>query len=36
VLRDPDTGKAERAMKAMLNMGKIDMAEIQRAVDQTA
>jgi len=36
VLRDPDTGKAERAMKAVLGMGKIDIAEIQRAVDQSA
>ncbi len=36
VLRDPDTGKAERAMRAVLSMGKIDMAEIQRAVDQAS
>jgi predicted 3-demethylubiquinone-9 3-methyltransferase (glyoxalase superfamily) len=34
VLRDPDAGKAERAMKAVLGMGKIDIAEVQRAVDQ--
>ncbi len=34
VLSDPDTGKAARAMKAVLGMGKIDIAEIQRAVDQ--
>ncbi len=31
MLKDP--GKAERAMRAMLSMGKIDMAEIQRAAD---
>jgi len=35
LVRDPDSGKAERAMRAMLSMGKIDMAEIQRAADQT-
>ena len=29
MLKDP--GKAERAMRAMVSMGKIDMAEIQRA-----
>ncbi len=29
MLKDP--GKAERAMRAMLTMGKIDMAEIERA-----
>jgi len=33
VLRDPDAGKAERAMKAVLGMGKIDIADVQRAVD---
>ena len=33
VLRDPDAAKAERAMKAVLGMGKIDIAEVQRAVD---
>ena len=32
IMRDPDTGKAERAMKAVLGMGKIDLAEVQRAV----
>ena len=35
VLRDPDGDKAQRAMKAVLGMGKIDLAEVQRAVDQT-
>jgi predicted 3-demethylubiquinone-9 3-methyltransferase (glyoxalase superfamily) len=30
---DPDPTRAERAMKAMLAMGKIDMAELQRAAD---
>ncbi len=34
VLRDPDGEKAQRAMKAVLGMGKIDLAEVQRAVDQ--
>jgi len=34
VLSGPDTGKAARAMKAVLGMGKIDIAEIRRAVDQ--
>jgi predicted 3-demethylubiquinone-9 3-methyltransferase (glyoxalase superfamily) len=34
LVRDHNSQKAERAMKAMLGMGKIDMAEIQRAVDQ--
>jgi predicted 3-demethylubiquinone-9 3-methyltransferase (glyoxalase superfamily) len=34
VLRDPDVEKAQRAMKAVLDMGKIDIAEEQRAMDQ--
>jgi len=34
ILSDPDTGKAERAMKAVLSMGKIDIAEIRRAIAQ--
>jgi predicted 3-demethylubiquinone-9 3-methyltransferase (glyoxalase superfamily) len=34
VLRDPDVEKAQRAMKAVLGMGKIDIAEVQRAIDQ--
>ena len=33
VMRDPDAAKRERAMKAMLGMGKIDVAEIQRAIE---
>jgi predicted 3-demethylubiquinone-9 3-methyltransferase (glyoxalase superfamily) len=34
VLRDPDPEKVQRAMKAVYGMGKIDIAEVQRAVDQ--
>ena len=34
LLRDPDTEKVQRAMKAVLSMGKIDIAEVQRAVDE--
>jgi predicted 3-demethylubiquinone-9 3-methyltransferase (glyoxalase superfamily) len=30
---DPDAGRAERAMKAMLGMGKIDIAAMQSAAD---
>jgi predicted 3-demethylubiquinone-9 3-methyltransferase (glyoxalase superfamily) len=33
---DPDPGRAERAMKAMLSMGKIDIAEIGRAADDVS
>ena len=33
LLRGPDVEKAQRAMKAVLGMGKIDIAEVQRAVD---
>ncbi|HZV25203.1 MAG TPA: VOC family protein [Acidothermaceae bacterium] len=33
---DPDPGRSERAMKAMLGMGKIDIAEIRRAADDVA
>jgi predicted 3-demethylubiquinone-9 3-methyltransferase (glyoxalase superfamily) len=32
--RDPDVEKAQRVIKAMLGMGKIDCAELQRAADQ--
>lgn len=32
---DPDKGRAERAMKAMLGMRKIDLAAIQAAADDT-
>jgi predicted 3-demethylubiquinone-9 3-methyltransferase (glyoxalase superfamily) len=34
-LRDPDVEKTQRVMKAMLGMGKLDIAELQRAGDQT-
>jgi predicted 3-demethylubiquinone-9 3-methyltransferase (glyoxalase superfamily) len=30
---DPDPERARRAMEAMLKMGKIDVAELQRAAD---
>jgi predicted 3-demethylubiquinone-9 3-methyltransferase (glyoxalase superfamily) len=30
---DPDPGRAQRAMKAMLGMGKIDVAALRRAAD---
>jgi predicted 3-demethylubiquinone-9 3-methyltransferase (glyoxalase superfamily) len=33
MLADPDAGRAERAMKAMLGMGKIDIAAMQSAAD---
>jgi predicted 3-demethylubiquinone-9 3-methyltransferase (glyoxalase superfamily) len=33
LLQDPDTGRAERAMKAMLEMSKIDIATLERAAD---
>jgi predicted 3-demethylubiquinone-9 3-methyltransferase (glyoxalase superfamily) len=33
LIRDPDTGRAQRAMRAMLQMSKIDIAEIERAAD---
>ncbi len=33
MLRHPDVDKAQRAMAAMLGMGKIDIAGLQRAVD---
>ena len=34
LIRDPDAEKAQRVMKAMLGMGKLDCAELQRAADQ--
>jgi predicted 3-demethylubiquinone-9 3-methyltransferase (glyoxalase superfamily) len=34
MLRDPDVEKTQRAMKAVLGMGKIDIAEVQRAAEQ--
>jgi predicted 3-demethylubiquinone-9 3-methyltransferase (glyoxalase superfamily) len=33
LLTDPDPERAQRAMKAMLSMGKIDIAEVERAAD---
>jgi predicted 3-demethylubiquinone-9 3-methyltransferase (glyoxalase superfamily) len=33
LIRDPDPARAQAAMKAMLGMTKIDIAEIQRAAD---
>ena len=34
VLGDPDVEKVQRVMKAVLGMGKIDSAELQRVADQ--
>ena len=34
LVRDPDTEKAQRVMAAMLRMGKIDVAELERAAAQ--
>ena len=31
---DPDPGRAQRAIQAMLGMGKIEIAELRRAADQ--
>ncbi|MCX4586307.1 VOC family protein [Streptomyces sp. NBC_01481] len=36
LLTDPDQGRAQRAMKAMLGMKKIDVAELYRAADAEA
>jgi predicted 3-demethylubiquinone-9 3-methyltransferase (glyoxalase superfamily) len=33
LLSDPDTGRARRAMEAMLKMTKLDVAEAERAAD---
>jgi len=33
LIADPDPGRSERAMKAMLGMGKLDMAELKSAAD---
>lgn len=33
LLSDPDQGRAQRAMEAMLKMVKIDVAELERAAD---
>jgi predicted 3-demethylubiquinone-9 3-methyltransferase (glyoxalase superfamily) len=35
LLQDPDPARAERAMRAMLAMKKIDLASVQAAADQT-
>ena len=36
LIDDPDEGRARRAMEAMLAMGKIDIAEVERAADDAA
>ena len=36
LIDDPDEGRARRAMEAMLEMGKIDIAEVERAADDAA
>jgi predicted 3-demethylubiquinone-9 3-methyltransferase (glyoxalase superfamily) len=33
LLSDPDRDKANRVMAAMLQMGKIEIAELQKAAD---
>jgi hypothetical protein len=33
MLRDPDTEKADRAMRAMMEMVKLDIDALQRAYD---
>ncbi|WP_182525171.1 VOC family protein [Nocardioides dongkuii] len=33
LMEDPDPDRARRAMEAMLKMGKIDIAEVERAAD---
>ena len=33
MITDPDTAKAQRAMEAMLQMKKLDIAELKRAFD---
>ncbi|MFL6861463.1 MAG: VOC family protein [Allosphingosinicella sp.] len=35
LLADPDRARARRAMEAMMTMGKIDVAAIERAADQS-
>lgn len=35
LIADPDPERARRSMEAMLEMGKIDVAELQRAADAT-
>jgi predicted 3-demethylubiquinone-9 3-methyltransferase (glyoxalase superfamily) len=36
LLKDPDPGRAQRAMETMLGMSKIEIAELQRAADQVS
>jgi predicted 3-demethylubiquinone-9 3-methyltransferase (glyoxalase superfamily) len=36
LLNDPDQGRAQRAMQAMLQMGKIDVDAIRKAADETS
>jgi predicted 3-demethylubiquinone-9 3-methyltransferase (glyoxalase superfamily) len=33
LVNDPDPERASRAMEAMLKMGKIEVAELERAAD---
>ena len=35
LLNDPDQGRAQRAMKAMFGMKKLDIAALYAAADQT-
>jgi predicted 3-demethylubiquinone-9 3-methyltransferase (glyoxalase superfamily) len=36
LLSDPDPGRAQRASEAMLQMRRIDVAEIKRAADNVS
>ena len=36
LLADPDTEKAQRVMEAMMKMGKIEIAELERAAEGAA
>lgn len=36
LLADPDPGRSKRAMRAMMTMGKLDVAELERAADDRA
>jgi len=35
MMRDPDTEKMQRVMKAVLGMGKLDLAELQRVAESS-
>ncbi|KAI9846657.1 MAG: hypothetical protein M1837_003712 [Sclerophora amabilis] len=35
LLADPDPGRAQRAMEAMMKMGKLDIAELHKAADKS-